>query len=261
MPGLDEIQAIEGEAANIGAPLVGAAQFFSGLSKEKKDQAALNSLKTPFFKIQDEYYQNRNQAEALAGSGLPPAQRDYMTQGAQQGLGAGLSAILQAGGDVNAASMLVHNYNNEIGKIGAEDAAQHLANIQYFHKLNSDLAGEKTKQWTINEYQPYEAKLKELKQNVATDEANKWGGLTSAISSGIGAGTASQNSQLLKRLYSNNSSVSDPYAKGTGFAPATAVQSSVPTPTVYNSPAAGVGTIDPGSGGVPIQYSDVSDQY
>jgi hypothetical protein len=247
MPGMDEISMIEGAAGNIGAEAVGIGQFISGLTNEKKDKAALAALHPAFYKIQSEYFQNRNISEQQAGQGLPSAQRDYMTQGAERGLGAGIDAILRGGGGVNDASLLLSQYNQQIGKIGAEDAAQHIANLEYFKKANADLAGEKTKQWAINEYQPYEAKLKELKQNVQTDEQNKWGGLTSAVSSMIGAGTASSNKSLMNKLFAKPSpdgsmmSVQDPYSATSGYqAPKVANTGGAP-----GSPAGNVGYIDP----------------
>lgn len=211
--GMDEIGMIEQEAGNVGAEGIGVAQFITGLKNEKKDDAALASLNRPFYKIQDEYIQNRNIGEGIAGQGMPSAQRNYLTQQSERGLGSSLDAILRGGGGVNDASLLLHQYNDQIGKIGAEDASQHLSNIQYFQKANADLAGQKNIQWSVNELQPYEAKLAELKKNRAIDEQNKWGGLTSAVGSMIGAGTANQNSALMKKMFDKNNKGDDPFTK------------------------------------------------
>lgn len=225
MPGnpLDIANMAQQELGNLGAEATGVFQFFKGMKDKKKDEQELSRLRQPFYKIQNEYFENKNISQELASGGLPPQQKEFLTGQAERGYGSGLDAILKTGGGVNAASMLLDKYNQEIGKIGAEDASQHLANIQYFQKANADLAGQKTMQWSINEYQPYEAKLKELKQNIATDEANKWGGLTTALSSMIGAGTANQNAGLMKKLFSKPtdsglSTIQDPYAKLPGLA-------------------------------------------
>lgn len=248
MPGnpLDIANMAQQELGNLGAEATGVFQFFKGMKDKKKDEQELSRLRQPFYKIQSEYLQNRNISEQLASDGLPPQQKEFLTSQAERGYGSGLDAILKTGGGVNAASMLLDKYNQEIGKIGAEDASQHLANIQYFQKANADLAGQKTMQWSINEYQPYEAKLKELKQNIATDEANKWGGLTTALSSMIGAGTSNQNAALMKKLFAKPTDtgmmdVQDPYSASSGYV----------APKIANtggdvgSPAANVGYIDP----------------
>lgn len=249
MPGnpLDIASMAQEEIGNIGAEATGVFQFFKGMKDKKKDEQELSRLRQPFYKIQDEYVANKNISEQLATGGLPPQQKEFLTGQAERGLGSSLDAILKTGGGVNAASMLLDKYNQEIGKIGAEDTAQHLANIQYFQKANADLAGQKTMQWSINEYQPYEAKLKELKQNIATDEANKWGGLTTAFSSMIGAGTANQNAALMKRLFPDktNGGVADPYASGTGFAPYANTPSVVPDRPTGPAAGATVGYMDP----------------
>lgn len=239
--------------------VLGGAEFFSGLSKEKKDKQALDSLKQPFYSISSEIYQNRNLAAQQAGQGLPSATRQYETQEAQRGLGAGLDAILRSGGGVNDAALLTQGYNNQIGKIGSQDAEMHTQNLQYFMKANADLAGEKTKQWTINEYQPFEAKLKELKQNIQTDEQNKWGGLNTAV----GSLSAGATSMLNSRLFGGGNQkggVSDPYSaysSASGYVAPTRgdTRGGVPSPAAGvpwinpggPSPAAGIGQIDPNS--------------
>lgn len=243
MPGgLDEVSMIQGEAGNIGAEGAGIAQFITGLENSKKDKAALAALKTPFYKIQDEYQIDENITEANAGQGFSTDTKNFLTQKGQQGLGSSLSAILQGGGDPNEAAGLLESYQNSLRGIGAEDAEMHQKNIEYFQKANSDLAGQKTMQWAINEKQPYEAKLAELNKNVATDEQNKWGGLTSAIGSAIGAGTRGQNSALMKSLFAKQSNnmpapITDP------FTPAKLA----PVGGSAGSPASQYPSIDPGS--------------
>jgi len=234
------IGAAEQMAGNIGAEGEGIAQFITGLENEKKDKRDLNALHQPFYQIQSEYFQNRNIAGQAASGGTPAATKQFQTQEAQRGLGAGLGDILEAGGDVNAASLLLSQYNNNIGKAGAADAEQHMQNIQYFMNANKELAGQKTTQWSVNEYQPYEAKLKELKESVATDKQNIWGGATSAISSMIGAGTGSQNKGLTQKLFSSaqDGGIQDPYANLPGLAP---------TGATGGSPAANISQIDPNS--------------
>lgn len=237
---------MSGIALGATAAVVGGAEFFSGLESHKKDERELKSLTQPFYKIQDEYYQNRNLAASQAGQGTPTATKQFQTQENQRGLTAGLQDILKAGGDVNDASMLLSQYNNNLSREAGADAEQHLANIQYFMNANKDLAGQKTTQWSVNEYQPYEAKLKELKQAAATDQQNEWNGITTAAG-GVTAGiTGNQNASLIKKLM-QKSTPQDPYASGTNFAPRSVLPGVQQSGATAGSPAGDYGTLDPNS--------------
>lgn len=185
MPGLDALNPIS-DAAGI---VAGGAETISGIVNLKKDKADLANLKQPFYKVQSEYEQNRNIAAAEAGGGLPTATKDYYTNEAQRGLNTSVSALLQGGGDMNMISTLFDKYNRNTAGLASEDAQAHQKNIQYFMKANSDLAGQKTTQFVVNELQPYENKLKELTERTAADKANIWGGIQTAVGSLSAAGT------------------------------------------------------------------------
>ncbi len=90
---------------------------------------------------------------------------------------------------MNMVSSLFDKYNRNTAGLASEDAQAHQKNIQYFMKANSDLAGQKTTQFVVNELQPYENKLKELTERVASDKANIWGGIQTAVGSASAAGT------------------------------------------------------------------------
>lgn len=241
---------------------IGGVKFFEGLSSKKKDEKELNSLHQPFYQVQSEYFQNRNLAEQQAGQGLNSATKQYQTQEAQRGLSAGLGDILKAGGDVNDTSMLLSQYNNSLSKTAGEDAQQHAANIGYFMNANKDLAGQKTTQWSINEYQPYEAKLKELKQNVGADKQNEIGGLTTAAG-GLTAGiTGNQNASLIKKLLAKTTP-EDPYLSGPMKAHRDSFNPGLANASMGGDPAAGMGSIDPNtfSRGALVTPQDTSDNY
>lgn len=190
MPG--EAQAIQ---AGLGIA-AGAAQFFDSLAKEKKAKEELKRLKQPFYKIQDEYFQNRNMAGVLAGGGMPAASKDYYTTESHRGLGASISAVLQGGGDPSGISRVFDVYNRSIDRTTAMDAEQQIKNIQYFMGVNKDLAGQKTMKWALDEYQPYQNKLKEITQRRAAAERNKWEGIQTAIGSTGAFATSQQNNDL-----------------------------------------------------------------
>lgn len=179
----------------------GVAQFITGSKKESEDSAELSRLKRPFYKIQNEYLQNRDITANLAESGLPASTKNYFTQEAQKGLSASISAIMQGGGSPTDIAKLFSAYGSSIDSTAAQDAQLKLQNIQYFMGANKDLAGQKNIQYGINELQPYEQQLKNLNERKAADEQTKWGGINTAIGSLSAAGTSASNSDLYGRLF------------------------------------------------------------
>lgn len=194
MPGLDSLNPIS-QAAGVG---LGIGELVSGSINLNKDKAAEDALHAPFYKIQNEYYQNKNLAESMAAGGIPQATKDYETTQRIRGFASGLKALQEGGADPNAFAKLFDTYNNSISTESAQDAEAHLRNIQYYMGANKDLAGQKTTAWAINEKQPYERKLKELKDKIEADKAMQWGGVETAIGAGSAAGTAQQNANLGK---------------------------------------------------------------
>ena len=187
----------------------GVGSFFGAKSDEQKAQDELKKLKDPFYKIQNEYIQNRDIAGNLASGGLPESTKNYVTQEAQRGLGTSLSALGQNGGGVNDVARLNDVYMNSIDKVAAEDAQAKLGNIQNFFNQNKELAGQKTIQWTLNEYRPFERKLKEITQRIGAAKQNQNTGLNTAISSVGAAGTALSNNDLMSKLFANNQGAVD----------------------------------------------------
>lgn len=196
--------AVPGIGTAIGAGvgvLEGGIQLFSSLEKEKKDKEALRKIADPFFKIQDEFLQNKNLAEGQAQSGLPTATKDYLTGESQRGLSAGISGVLQSGGSPNDINKLFDTYNKSIDRTAAEDAQMQQKNIDYFMGVNKDLAGEKIKQWAINKYQPTQEKKKALSENIAADTANAYSGANTLAGSASAVGIGADNNNLLKQLF------------------------------------------------------------
>lgn len=195
MPGIGTLAAPAlGVAAGVG-------QTVSGLINMKKDKAELARLAPAFYKIQDEYQRNENQAAEMAGSGLTQGSKDFYGDMAGRGLSSGISGMLAAGGDPNNIARLFDSYNTSARKLATDDSEAHVNNIKYFQQVGKDFAGQKTQQWAINEYQPYQNKLKELTQKIAANKQNIWNGIQ-GIAGGVQAGvTASQNERLLGSLF------------------------------------------------------------
>lgn len=209
-----------GGALTVGSAVLSTAksgfQLGNSLHKLKQDKEELAKLKPAYYKIQDEYYQNRNLANQQAQGGLGAATKDYYTNESERGLGAGISGILGSGGNPNDISHLFDSYDKSIDRVASADAEAHLKNIDYFMNVNKDLAGQKTTQWGVNEYKPYQDKLSELTNRRAADEKSAWNG-ASGIIGGIGAaGTSLQNADLLKSLTKGGGGAAGLIAKVSG---------------------------------------------
>ena len=178
-----------GAAAGIGKSIFGGKE----LKKTKEELAALNM---PEYQIENEYYTNERLSAALAQQGLTQQAKDYYTSQADRGLGAGISAVTRTGGSPNMVSDLLDNYNQGIQQIAVTDAEKQTGNIQKYMDTAKTLAGQKTMQWAINEYQPYQNKLKELTQRRAAAYQNLFGGIGDVASSLSGLGTGLSNTGL-----------------------------------------------------------------
>lgn len=180
-------------------------QLGDSITKLKRNKRELERLQPVFYKVQDEYYQNRNLASELAQGGMPQAAKDYLTSESQRGLGAGIQGILSSGGDPEAISQLFDGYNRSINNAAAQDAQMRVENIGRLMAANKDVAGQETMKWTLNEYQPYQAKLKQLTQNIANAETNMWGA-ASGISQGLTSlGTSISNEKDYNDLFRTGS--------------------------------------------------------
>lgn len=177
-------------------------QGVSAANAKKKDEKAARELVKPFYQIQKEYYQNRDIAANLAEGGLPDSSKNYLTTEAQRGLGTGIAALENNGStNPNDIARLADVFSNSINKTAATDAQMKIQNIENFMKYNTELAGQKTIKWSLNEDQPYKSRLKQLNQNIAVDKAN----INNAINTGVSAvssyGVSRANANLMKDLF------------------------------------------------------------
>ena len=206
--------AIAAVAAGLGV-LEGVAQVFDGFHDAKKSKEELNSLHTPFYKVQNEYFQNNNLASGLAQGGLTQGAKDYLTTSSERGLGSSIGALTQTGGGSGDISKLFDTYNRSIANTAAEDSQQQIGNIKYFMDTNNDLASQKTIQWGINEKDPYEKKLAELKSKLAADKQNIFSGASTAIGAISAYGTSKQNQDQIDGLTGKNKTMQqDPFKVG-----------------------------------------------
>jgi len=205
----------------------GLAQLFGAGNRLKKEEAELAALKQPMYNIQNEYFQNKNQSEIGASYGTPQTTRDFLSKQRETGLSTSISGLLQGGAMPGDITKLFDSYDNSISTDAARSVEQQQKNIQMYMEMNKELAGQKTTQWAINEYQPYEQKLNELKSNIAIEKGNKQQALQ------MMAGTASANSvarsndellgnksivqQLLESLKNKNTGTGNDYVPEIGI--------------------------------------------
>ena len=189
---------------------VNVARFFSANAAQKRNERELANLKQPFYKIQNEYLQNMDLAANQATTGLPDSTKNYLTTEAQRGMGTGIGALNQVGGNPNDVNRLFSTFENSIDKTAAQDAQARIANIQNFMNVNKELAGQKNMAWTLNEYRPYENKLKQLTNNIAAEKQNKNNAINGAIGSVSAFATGQQNADLMKNLFGGSGQTGTP---------------------------------------------------
>lgn len=211
-------------------------------SADKKAEKEGASLKRPFYNIPGEYIENRNIAAERATQGLSDAEKTYIGEQRERGLGSSLQALKETGGGPNDFAQLNQVFADSLKSEAALDAQEHMKNIQFFTNANKDLAGQKATQLGVNELQPYESKLKEIQDRRIAAQTN----LGNAVDEGIGSLSAvatglNSRTPNFRGNSSNGSSASSasPYSRSFGLAN---VEGSV------GSPAAGFPSVDPNSG-------------
>lgn len=194
-----------------------------------KAKAEQDALKRPFYDIQKEYFQNRNIAANEASVGLGSAAKDFATTQLEGGVGAGISAVQQAGGDPNIIAQILAGYNSGVNELASMDSTARLQNIKNFMEYNKDLAGQKNIQKQINEFNPYYDKMAFTSQQMGIAKANKTQGWNDFLGGLSAAATSMSNADLQKaqigaynRMGNNGFGVDD-IAKVAGVGMRTAV--------------------------------------
>jgi hypothetical protein len=225
-----------GEIAGLAQTAIGSAQAIAGMIQAKKARKELEGLEQPFYKIQGELFQNRDLAASQAQMGVPQATMDYMTSETQRGLGTSLSTIKQTGGSANNVTDLFAAYQRGIQQNAAMDAQQRVSNLGQFMTQNAEVAGQKTMQWTINEFQPFQNKVQMLQQRIAQGNQMIGGGASAALGGAASYGVATQNNDLMKLIREMNSRPQSDLQTG-GFVPNVGIGSPTPQPAFQGNPA------------------------
>ena len=196
MPRLQRTFAIVG--AGVGA-LAGGVSIYKTLhsaSQEKKDRAEASRLKQPFLKVQDDYIQNQNLAREQATGGIPIDTKNFIDSKREQGLSSTLSTLQKTGASPDEFARANQLFGDSLKSEASDDAMMHIENIKQLMSVNKDIAGQKTNQWTVNEYAPYESKLKEITERRAADVQNMWNGISEGIGSLSAIGTSLQGTNF-----------------------------------------------------------------
>lgn len=178
-----------------GTAIAGAGAAYNiidGANKEADGKRLGANNKRPWYTIPDQYGQNVNLATQQAETGLSPSTLNYYTTQTSRGLGSGISAMLEGGGDVDNLSRLYDQFSQGLSQEAAEDnnlKTQHLGTLI---NANKDLAGQETQQWALNYYDPY-------KDTAQLASAEKTGGkqeIGTGIGEAVGAAASASNQSL-----------------------------------------------------------------
>ena len=150
---------------------------------EKRAKAEGDALRRPFAKVEDEYFQNKNIAEQQAVSGLNATEKGNLQDQRGEAFGSSIDALSRTGGSPNDFSKVISLFNDSLKNEAGLDSQKHAENIDYFMKANADLAGQKTTQWALNEYQPFESQLKSIQDRRAAAITNKNNAINEGVSS------------------------------------------------------------------------------
>lgn len=156
----------------------------SGWNQLKDAREIAKNAVRPQYNIEDEYYDNVDIAGNLAQSGLTQESKDFYSTQADRGLSSSLDALMATGGGINSVSKAYDTYLQGNNRIASEDADRRIANIKNLMDQKSILAGQKTQQWAINEYEPYKDKMRAATQGAESGRQNIFNGI-SGVASGL----------------------------------------------------------------------------
>lgn len=163
-----------------------ATQKFMGVLQLGLAMIEARKNKKPIYQIDPAFQYNIDILKNTMG--LPQSALNLYYNSIGKSTNQGINAILGAGGNANQISSLVGNQNQQFQQIAVQDALQKKQDIGGILAAQLALAGEKDKQWQINEYSTWADKA----QAIAAQKAAGWrniGGSANA-SSGALANTA-----------------------------------------------------------------------
>lgn len=186
-----------------GQAVVGLGKTVAAAIDKRKARRELESLESPFYKIQEELLQNRDIAAQQAQLGVPQAIEDYMTTETQRGFGSSIMASNNQRLGANSVAELFDRYQRGVQANAAQQAQMVASQIGRFLDTNSTVAGQKVMQWTINEFNPFQNKVRNLQARIGQNNATMGSGISDLLSAGSTYAVGQQNNALLQSLGGN----------------------------------------------------------
>lgn len=194
----------------------GEAQMFQGMAQALGGNITLKKLEKnrPKYEVSPLVQYNQQLAQRTAQQGFGQQATNYYTEQVNKGLGAGINAILQGGGDLNMINSLVGGATDAYKQWAIADAQQKLANQQTLYNNNLNLAADQRAAWNYNINEPFQQKYARAVQQTNAGMQNFNTGLNNYFLAGSNAPSAGNNNSGMNQ-YSNwgtaGSQYSTPY--------------------------------------------------
>jgi len=143
----------------------------------------LKKLVAPKFDVSEEWYKNQRLAETQAQSGFSGETKQFYGDQSDRALSAGISGILQSGGDPNSISDIYDKYNTSNQKFASEDSQLKAKNLETLMQSNAEIAGQERMKWALEELQPYKDKMAAYTQDAKAAQQNIFAGVGEVASS------------------------------------------------------------------------------
>ncbi len=201
-------------AAIAGASALGKGIY--GLHQQHKSNKELKQLEAnrPQRVTDPNILYNQSIARNIASEGIPSSAKNYYTESINRGLGSGINAILQGGGDINMIASLVGGATDSYKQLLAADSQQKLYNQGMAMQQNQNVANENQANFNWNVANPYLQDFSKYTQQSNSGAQNTYGALTDLGGAGAslyGAGVGSNSGSMFSK-----SNYSNPYAKYAG---------------------------------------------
>ena len=170
----------------------GEAQMFQGMAQALGGNIALKKLEKnrPKYEVSPLVQYNQQLAQRTAQQGFGQQATNYYTEQVNKGLGAGINAILQGGGDLNMINSLVGGATDAYKQWAMQDAMQKLQNQNTLYNNNLALAGEQRAAWDYNQNIPFMQKYYRAVQQTNSGEQNIGQSFGTFASAGAGSGSS-----------------------------------------------------------------------
>lgn len=185
MPGIDPISVGASGVASLVQAAVGVAQMVQAGKQNREAKRLAKNLIRPDYEIPQEYRDNLALAESMAGQGLSDAAMEVYKTNANNTLTSSVDAILRGGGSVNNISDLYDTAENNFASLAALEDELRFKRQQVLMDQNEQMAQQRTTQWQVNEYAPYQDQKQLIAHLRGQANNNQWAGINT-VGSAVG---------------------------------------------------------------------------